>query len=160
LILHALPGQYLNEVQSRFERNGVSPQRVEFVGRQNWAQYIQTYSRIDIALDPFPYNGGITSCDAMWMGVPVVTLTGKTAVSRVGRSILSNVGLPDLVANTPDEYVRIAIDLSHDINRLSTLRAELRSRLCNSPLHDAKGLMKDIEHALRQAWQNYCEVQS
>jgi protein O-GlcNAc transferase len=160
LILHALPGQYLEEVRAHFEQNGVSSQRVEFVGRQNWAQYIQTFSRIDIALDPFPYNGGITSCDAMWMGAPVITLAGRTAVGRVGRSILSNMGLPDLIANSPDEYVRMAIYLSNNINRLSTLRAELRSRLQNSPLHDAKGLMNDIEHALRQAWQNYCEAQS
>ena len=72
--------------------------RVEFVGRQPWPQYIRTYHRIDIGLDPFPYNGGITTCDTLWMGVPVVTLSGRTAVGRAGRSILCNVGLADLIA--------------------------------------------------------------
>ncbi len=72
--------------------------RVEFVGKQPWEDYIATLQRIDIALDPFPYGGGITTCDALWMGVPVVTLSGRTAVGRGGRSILSNAGLPELIA--------------------------------------------------------------
>ena len=79
------------------------------------------YQRIDIALDPFPYTGGITTCDALWMGVPVVSLSGRTAVGRGGRSILSNIGLPDLIAYTREEYVRVVTELAGDLPRLSAL---------------------------------------
>jgi predicted O-linked N-acetylglucosamine transferase (SPINDLY family) len=157
LILHAWAGEHLDRVRERFERGGVSPSRLEFVGKQDWPQYMQTYGRIDVALDPFPYNGGITSCDALWMGVPVITLSGKTAVGRVGRSILSNVGLPELVAQTPEQYVQLAVDLANDPDRLRKLRGELRPRLLESPLMDGRQLARDIESVYRNAWRTYCE---
>ena len=92
LIVHSHPGTHLDAVRERFAGKGISPDRLEFVGRQPWPQYVQTYGRIDIALDPFPWGGGITTCDALWMGVPVVSLLGRTAVGRGGASILANVG--------------------------------------------------------------------
>jgi predicted O-linked N-acetylglucosamine transferase (SPINDLY family) len=156
LVLHAKPGSYLDQVRERFDRAGVSPERLEFVGRQDWPLYLQTISRMDIALDPFPYNGGITTCDSLWMGVPVITLSGKTAVGRVGRSILSNLGLTELIAPTPDEYVRIALDLANDLDRLAKLRAELRPRMLGSPLKNPRQLTQDLEAALRKAWRTYC----
>ncbi len=155
LILHAKPGRYLDEVRQRFERAGVSPDRLEFVGRQDWLQYLATYARIDIALDPFPYNGGITTCDALLMGVPVITLSGKTAIGRVGQSILSNVGLPDLIAKTPEDYVRLAVELANNLDRLKQLRAELRPRLLASPLKDPKQLTRNIEAFYRDAWKSF-----
>ena len=85
-------------------------------------EYFKTHERIDVALDPFPFGGGITTCDALWMGVPVVTLAGKTAVGRGGLSILSNLGLADLVAYDTDQYVRIAVNLAGDLPRLRELR--------------------------------------
>src|ERR1700689_864905 len=101
------------------------------------AEYFQLYHCIDVALDPFPYGGGTTTCDALWMGVPVVSLAGQTAVGRGGLSILSNVGLADLVASDSEQYVRIALELAGDLPRLSTLRATLRERMQKAPLMDA-----------------------
>ncbi|MGA2441512.1 MAG: tetratricopeptide repeat protein, partial [Tepidisphaeraceae bacterium] len=90
LIVHFNPGPHLDAMRERFAGKGISPDRLEFPSRQAWPEYIQTYGRIDIALDPFPWGGGITTCDALWMGVPVVSLVGRTAVGRGGASILSN----------------------------------------------------------------------
>ncbi len=94
LLLQAPAGCCREDVLRRFAHHELSSDRVEFVGRQPWEQYLQSYQEIDLALDPFPFGGGITTCDALWMGVPVVTLSGRTAVGRGGRSILSNIGLP------------------------------------------------------------------
>ena len=105
LIVHAPPGRHLDAVRERFAGKGISPDRLEFVDKQPWPQYMQTYSRIDIALDPFPWGGGITTCEALWMGMPVVSLVGRTAVGRGGASILANIGMPELLARTPDQYV-------------------------------------------------------
>ncbi len=118
IILHAQPGKYLESITQFFARHGIAPDRLEFVSRQPRDQYMRTHHRLDIALDPFPYNGGITTCDALWMGVPVVALSGRTSVGRAGRSILSNIGLPELVARDPRDYVRIATDLAGDVPRL------------------------------------------
>src|ERR1700689_362610 len=98
------------------------------------AEYFQLYHCIDVALDPFPYGGGTTTCDALWMGVPVVSLAGRTAVGRGGLSILSNVGLADLVAYDIEQYVSIARRLASDLPRLNALRQGLRDRMRNSPL--------------------------
>jgi predicted O-linked N-acetylglucosamine transferase (SPINDLY family) len=117
---------------------------------------LATYNQMDIALDPWPFNGGTTTCDALWMGVPVVTLTGDKGVSRVGRSVLTCIGLPDLVANDADTYISIAANLARDPERLATLRRELRDRLRQSPLTDAPRLTKNIEHAYRQIWRTWC----
>ena len=106
LLLQAPAGRARQRVIDRFVAGGIAKERLEFVGMQGWEGYLESLSRLDVALDPFPYGGGITSCDAIWMGVPVVTLSGETAVGRGGRSILSNIGLPELVAETPEEYVK------------------------------------------------------
>ncbi|HMD54934.1 MAG TPA: hypothetical protein VKJ65_10330, partial [Phycisphaerae bacterium] len=110
------------------------------------------YNQIDIGLDTFPCGGGITTCDSLFMGVPVVSLSGRTAVGRGGRSILSNVGLPELIAQTPEEYKKIAVELAGDTARLAELRKTLRSRLQGSPLMDAKGFERDMEAAYRRMW--------
>jgi predicted O-linked N-acetylglucosamine transferase (SPINDLY family) len=156
LILHAIAGKHLDRVRERFERGGVSASRLEFVGKQNWPEYMQTYARIDIGLDPFPYNGGVTTCEALSMGVPVVTLSGNTGVGRVGRSILSNVGLAELIAQTPEQYLQLAVDLANDLDRLKRLRAELRPRLVESPMMDGPQLTRGIESVYRNAWRQYC----
>src|ERR1700678_1062337 len=100
-------------------------------------EYYRQYHRIDVALDPFPYGGGTTTCDALWMGVPVVSLAGQTAVGRGGLSILSNVGLADWVAYDGEQYVRIATELAGDLERFSELRATLRDRMQGSALMNA-----------------------
>jgi predicted O-linked N-acetylglucosamine transferase (SPINDLY family) len=156
LIIHSDPGTHLDSVRERFAGKGISPDRLEFAGLQPWPKYVRTYSRIDIALDPLPWGGGITTCDALWMGVPVVSLVGRTAVGRGGASILANIGQPELIAQTPEQYVRIATDLAGNLPRLSELRRTLRPRMQASPLMDAPRFARNIEAAYRQMWRNWC----
>jgi predicted O-linked N-acetylglucosamine transferase (SPINDLY family) len=148
LLLHAGEGSHRDRLRAEMEAAGVSGERVEFVNYAPLRGYFDLYDRIDIALDPFPYAGGTTTCDALWMGVPVVTLAGRTAVGRGGVSILSNIGLPELVARNDAEYVRIATELAGDVSRLETLRASMRERLRASALMDAPGFARDVEAAL------------
>ncbi|HTV48546.1 MAG TPA: tetratricopeptide repeat protein [Phycisphaerae bacterium] len=152
LIVHCKPGSHLEELHGEFIPMGILRDRVEFVGQQSWEKYIGTYARIDVALDPFPYCGGITTCDALWMGVPVVTLSGRTAVGRAGRSILSNVGLPELVAKNMEEYIDIAVNLAGDLPRLQEFHTSLRQRMRTSPLMDAPRFARNMEAAYREMW--------
>jgi predicted O-linked N-acetylglucosamine transferase (SPINDLY family) len=156
MILHAPEGAPRQRVIELLQTNGIDPQRMQFVGIQPFEEYLKTYQQIDIALDPFPYNGGTTSCDALWMGVPVVSCIGILAVGRAGLSILSNIGLPKLVAGSVDEYVRIAVELANDRPRLSELRAGLRERMLRSPLMDALAFARDMEQAYRTMWRRFC----
>lgn len=160
MILHCPPGAQRAAVEQRLSGKGISARRIEFVGRQNWADYIRTYNRIDIALDPFPWGGGITTCDALWMGVPVVTLAGKTAVGRGGVSILANIGLTELIAETAQQYVQIVSALSADLGRLADLRASLRGRMKQSPLTDAPQFARNVEAAYREMWVTWCKKES
>jgi protein O-GlcNAc transferase len=160
LLIHASTGSCREDVLQRMERAGVGRERLHFVGKQPLTAYTQTYSRIDIALDPFPYAGGITTCDALWMGVPVVTLSGGTAVGRGGRSILWNLGLSELVASAPDEYVQIAIELARNVDRMGVLRRGMRARMLASPLMDAEVVARDIEAAYREMWRGWCTSQA
>jgi protein O-GlcNAc transferase len=157
LIVHSPPGIHLDAVRERFAGKDISLDRLEFPHQQPWSQYVRTYGRIDIALDPFPWGGGITTCDALWMGVPVVSLVGGTAVGRGGTSILANIGLPELIAQTPEQYVKIAVALAGDLPRLAELRGSLRQRMRASPLMDAPRFAREIEAAYRQMWRNWCE---
>ncbi len=130
----------------------VAADRVELVG---WAashrEHLALYGRVDIALDPFPYNGTTTTCEALWMGVPVVTLAGDRHAARVGASLLAQVGLGELVADSVAGYVAIAADLARDSARRSRLRATLRGRMAASPLCDGPGFAGRFEAALRAA---------
>jgi predicted O-linked N-acetylglucosamine transferase (SPINDLY family) len=108
---------------------------------------------VDLCLDPFPYNGVTTTCDALWMGVPVLTLAGRTCVQRQGCSILRNVGLDELVAETSAAYEQLAVRLAGDLPRLAGLRAGLRQRLERSPLMDAVRFTRHLEDAYRTAWE-------
>ena len=139
------------------ERQGIDPRRAKFVGWVPLSEYFKRYEQIDVGLDPFPCNGGTTTCDALWMGVPVVTLAGRTAVGRGGVSILANVNLPELIAQTPEQYVQIATDLAGDLPRLAELRRTLRGRMQGSALMDAPRFARNIEGAYRQMWRNWCE---
>jgi len=131
--------------------------RVDFVQRQPRAKYLAFYNRIDIGLDTLPYNGHTTSLDSLWMGVPVVTMIGKTVVGRAGFSQLSNLGLTELVANAEGEFVEIAAKLAGDWERLLHLRSSLRDRMRGSALMDGKRFAGGVEKAFRGMWRRYCE---
>jgi predicted O-linked N-acetylglucosamine transferase (SPINDLY family) len=140
---------------------GIAPERVEFAGRiHSLAEHLAFYHRVDIALDTFPYHGTTTTCEALWMGVPVVTLAGGTHASRVGVSLLTNAGLPDLIAADADSYVRIAAALASDVGRLSALRPKLRGQFAASPLMDAPRFARNVEHAFREMWRTWCAAQN
>ncbi len=111
-------------------------------------EHLSLYHQVDIALDTFPYHGTTTTCEALWMGVPVVTLAGTTHLSRVGLSFLSAVGLDGLIAKNPDEYISLASELAAERQRLIYLRENLRSMMALSPLMDAKGFTLEWESAL------------
>jgi predicted O-linked N-acetylglucosamine transferase (SPINDLY family) len=155
MLIHAPLGRHRINLARRLERRGITKDRLHFVGPQPWTQYMQTYSQIDITLDPFPYGGNITACDALWMGVAVVTLSGQTAVGRGGRSILTNLGLPELIAYSEKQYIQIATDLAADLDRLSILRRAMRPRMLASPLMDAKAFARDVESAYRRMWRTW-----
>lgn len=142
-----------------FEAQGATRDRVELIGRTaTQAEHLALYKRLDIALDTFPYNGTTTTCEALWMGVPVVTLAGKAHAGRVGVSLLSNVGLAELVGETPEQYLAIAANLAGDLQRLAALRSGLRERLANSPLCDEKSFTAKVEAAYREMWRAWAEL--
>ncbi len=157
LLLNAPRGSCREEITAKFSRRGLSSDRLGFLEREPWDEFLQSYGRVDIALDPFPYSGWITSCDALSMGVPVISLVCHTALSRGGKSILSNIGLADLVAENPLQYVEIAAALASDTARLVELRSTLRKRLEESPLCDAKSHARAVETGYREMWRKWCE---
>ena len=114
---------------------------------EGYVEHLRLYDNIDIALDTFPYNGTTTTCEALWMGVPVVALRGDRHISRVSASILTNVGLAEYVAEDLNEYIAIAVKMANDLKCLSSVRKGLRKRLENSTLCDAKGFCRDVEAA-------------
>jgi protein O-GlcNAc transferase len=141
----------------RLASQGIQRERVELrLPQPAMPDHLGSYSEIDIALDPFPYNGTTTSCEAMWMGVPVVTLTGAHHAGRVGFDLLSQLGLEDLAAPDIDVYVETAVTLAGDPARLEYLRGTLRERMRASPLCDAPRFARDFEDGLRIMWRNWC----
>ncbi len=156
LLLLCPAGEAQSRVRTFFARRGVAAERVIFTDRLPRDEYLRLHHRIDLALDPFPYNSHMTSCDALWMGVPFVSLAGSTPVSRGGLSLLSTVGLPELVAFTHEDYVRLAADLASDPPRLAELRDGMRARMQSSPLMDAPQFARGLEAAYRAMWQRWC----
>jgi protein O-GlcNAc transferase len=144
---------------ARLTECGVKTERVELMAPLPDATAHQAlYNRVDIALDPFPNNGTTTTCEALWMGVPVVTLRGNRHAARVGASLLTQVGLTDLIANSVEEYVEIAIALAGDPGRLAEMRRSLRPRLAASPLCDGPAFARKIEAAFREMWRQRCDT--
>jgi protein O-GlcNAc transferase len=157
LILLAAAGRHRQRVLDQLAELGIEAGRVEFVGYQKRADYLKVYHRIDVGLDTIPYNGHTTSLDSFWMGVPVITRIGRTAVGRAGLSQLSNLGLNSLAAANDEEFVRIVVELSRDLAKLSELRAGLRQRLRGSPLCDGATFARHVESAYRQMWRHWCQ---
>ena len=157
LFLLAPGGVARQRVLDSFASFEIDPQRIQFVPRHSRSDYLQTYRDIDIVLDTFPYNGHTTTLDAMWMGVPAVTLAHRRPVGRVGTSLLTNVGLTELIAENPEQYVSTAMRLADDLAALAALRAGLRRRLEVPPLMDGRGFALNMESAYRRIWQDWCQ---
>jgi predicted O-linked N-acetylglucosamine transferase (SPINDLY family) len=139
----------------RFAGEGIEPDRVEFLDASQHADLLEHYNRIDIGLDPFPYSGGLTTCEALWMGVPVITCPGETFAGRHALSHLSNVGLTETIAHDLDEYMELAVSLAGDLQRLADLRAGLRQRMAASPLCDGKRFATELMARLHDVWEQW-----
>jgi protein O-GlcNAc transferase len=156
LLLLSPYGSHRRHAVGVLEAEGVAAERVAFVEHRPRADYLRLYHSIDVGLDTLPYNGHTTSLDGYWMGVPVVTLVGRTVVGRAGFSQAMNLGLGELVAWSPPEFVRIASALAGNLPRLAALRAGLRDRMRRSPLFDGERFARHVEAAYRAAWRRWC----
>jgi predicted O-linked N-acetylglucosamine transferase (SPINDLY family) len=145
-----------NRYRDLFASRGVDGDRIELHGPVSHRDLLESYAHADIALDPFPYSGGLTTCESLWMGVPVVTLSGSTFAGRHSTSHLHNVGLPELVTPTEQGYVDTATRLAGDVERLTRMRRQLRPQMAASALCDGPRYTRDLEQALRGAWRSWC----
>ncbi|MBI1190214.1 MAG: tetratricopeptide repeat protein [Tepidisphaera sp.] len=170
-LLQALPGSRLilksfdfaskgaaERIRAEFAARDIGEDRLTFMAAtKSYAEHLALYSRMDVALDAFPYHGTTTTCEALWMGVPVVTLAGNTHAGRVGVSLLTNVGVPELIAHSEDEYVSLAARLATDAARLGAYRSGLRAKIAASPLCDPRAFAARWWGALREMWAQACE---
>ena len=148
-------------VWDSFSEQGIASELVILLSPvSSTAGHLALYHQIDIGLDPFPYNGTTTTCEALWMGVPVITLGGNRHSARVGASILSRVGLPEMIAEDEEQYVRIGKEIAEDIVRLEQLRASMRARMLQSALCDGRSFARDMEDTLQKIWKIWCQTDS
>jgi predicted O-linked N-acetylglucosamine transferase (SPINDLY family) len=171
-ILNALPGSQLilkshalsdAPVRERywrlFSEQGIEQGRVQLLGQiRERAGHLALYQQVDIGLDPFPYNGTTTTCEALWMGVPVISLIGRAHAGRVGLSLLSHTGLVELTAKNEDEYLTLAVALARNPTRVKALRQSLRQRLRESPLCQGQSFAHDMEQAYRRMWRAWSDA--
>ncbi len=168
-LLHAVPaarlmmltvpeGRGRERVTRAFAEHGVPASRLTLAGRLGFDAFLAAFEDADIALDSFPFAGTTTTCQTLWMGVPVVTLAGASHAGRVGVSMLTNVGLADLVARDEEDYVAVAAKLAADPARTAALRAGMRERMLASPLTDGARLARAVENAYRTMWEDYCRA--
>jgi predicted O-linked N-acetylglucosamine transferase (SPINDLY family) len=146
-------------IVNMFAKHGISPSRLELRGWSPHGELLRQYHEIDLALDPFPYSGGLTTCEALWMGVPVITSPGETFASRHSLSHLSNIRLSETIARDLDEYVELAVSLAGDLPRLAGIRARLRQQMATSPLCDGKRFADNLLLVLRDVWRKWCDDQ-
>jgi len=157
LLLHIKHTRIRENILQFFEERGVSADRIQMIGYQDGPDYIKTYHQIDIALDPFPFAGGTTTFDSLWMGVPVVSLAGDRAVGRGGLSIMSTLGRKEWVGHSIEEYIQIAIRLATESEKLSAIRENLRKDIAASPLMDSPRFAREVEKHFRAIWREWCE---
>jgi predicted O-linked N-acetylglucosamine transferase (SPINDLY family) len=171
-VLHAVPRSRLllkakqlsetsvqQSVLERFASHGIGADRLLLDGPSPRLDYFSAYHRVDIALDPFPYTGGATTAEALWMGVPVLTLTGEHFLARQGVGLLANASLPEWIAADADDYVTRAAFYAADLQRLAALRTGLRQQVMASPLFNAPRFARHFEAALRSMWAQWCHQQ-
>ena len=152
------PASFRDHVNKEFADHGVGAERLIFVDRLPLSDYLALHHHVDIALDPFPYNGGTITRNSLWMGVPVVTLAGRMPVSRVGLALMSEVGLPAFIAQNEEEYAQIALRWARDLEGLAQVRRALRQRVQEAPFSNAKACTRELEAAYRQMWRTWCSA--
>ena len=139
-----------------FEKAGIAAGRIATLPRMGYADYLRSFNDVDVSLDTTPYSGGTTTCDALWMGVPVITVPGTRSISRSTTSILATLGLSDWIATSPEDYVRLAVRCTEDRESIAELRRTLRGRMRASPLVDELQFARDVEDAYRRMWRTWC----
>ena len=147
---------FQDRFRSWFAKEGVARDRLQFAGGTPLAEYLAAYGEIDIALDPFPHNGGSTSLDTVYMGVPLVTLTGRLPMQCAGASLLRTIGLSDMVAETPERYLETAVSMAGIVPKTPDIRRNVRQALLSSPFLDEAGAVRDLEDAFRDMWRRWC----
>jgi predicted O-linked N-acetylglucosamine transferase (SPINDLY family) len=141
-----------------FTSHGIAAERITLQPRvPSTAGHLALYDRVDIGLDPFPYNGTTTTCEALWMGVPVITLRGDRHAGRVGASLLTRVGLKELIAESEAHYIEIGKKLARDLDGLEELRTDLRARMQASTLCDGQSFARMMENTFRLFWKTWCQ---
>ena len=141
-----------------FSARGIASDRIILLPRvSSTTKHLALYHQIDVGLDPFPYNGTTTTCEALWMGVPVITLRGDRHSARVGASILTRVGLSELIAEDENQYLQIGIELASDLDRLGKFRTSLRRRMQRSPLSDGRSFTRTLEDTFQRIWKHHCQ---
>ncbi len=142
-------------IYALFEAEGIPKDRLILEGGSPIEEYLASYHQVDIAFDPFPYNGGTTTHDALYMGVPVLTLAGVRYVSRMGISIMNNLGRPEWVAKSKEEFIEKAVAMASNTEKLAQTRKNLRTEMLNSPLCDGEGFAREFEELLLALWEGY-----
>lgn len=145
-----------DHILQQFLAEGIAPERLMLRSKSAHIAMLAEYGDMDIALDPFPFNGGITSCEALWMGVPVLTLTGDRPIARQTTGFLRTIGLTDFIARTENEYCALACRWAGDIHELAMIRRGLRRLMTNSLLCNGKRFTDNLEHAYREMWRTWC----
>ncbi|MCE5181931.1 MAG: tetratricopeptide repeat protein, partial [Betaproteobacteria bacterium] len=169
-VLAAVPGSRLmlksaefgdtgirERISRQFAEAGIAPERLVMLGKTTWREHVGAFNQVDIALDPFPQGGGVTTLECLMMGVPIVTLRWPTFAGRLSASILRTLDLTDWVAETPEQYLEIAIENALNLESLATLHQSLRSRFTASSIGDADTYVKAVETEYRQLWQEWCD---
>jgi protein O-GlcNAc transferase len=160
LCRNTLHGSAADWWREQFSRRGIAAERVRCESVENVdMRHLEAYNRIDVSLDVFPWSGHTTACESLWIGTPAVTLRGERYAGRMTASVLAAVGLEDCIAETADDYMRIALALAADEQRRAAWRTNLRPRLLRSPLCDGPGFTRGLETVYRRLWQRWCSAQ-
>jgi len=157
LVMAGVPeGGIRDELLGAFNDDGIDSSRITLLPFQSLHDYMRSFADIDIALDTSPYSGGTTTCDALWMGVPVLTMPGIRPASRSAAGILATIGLSEWIADSPDDYVSRAVKLGREREIIGNLHRTLRKRMLDSPLMQEAAFARDVEQTWRQLWRNWC----
>tara|TARA_B100001013_G_scaffold285334_1_gene185184 strand:- start:18 stop:770 length:753 start_codon:yes stop_codon:yes gene_type:complete len=150
-------GYNKERINAAFQNHDIDKSRIILEGQSSYKEYLARYNAIDIALDTSPFSGGVTTCEALWMGVPVVTFPGQTLAGRLTLSHLKVIGLENTIADTFSGYSDIAVSLSRDLDALGRIRAGLRDQMESSPLCDGQGFAGAFYDLIRKVWASYVE---